>query len=157
MLQGKTYTVDEAKSKMQHYCAYQERCHKEVREKLIMMRMIPAAIDLIITDLINENFLNEQRFADTYVRGKFRIKKWGKLRLTQELKRRELSKYTINKALGNISNEEYLETFNSLVEKKLKTLKSASSLSDKRKLADYLLYRGWEPHLVYEKVSDFDK
>ncbi|WP_228853574.1 regulatory protein RecX [Aegicerativicinus sediminis] len=154
MIQVKTYTVEEAKRKMEHYCAYQERCHKEVREKLIKMRMIPNVIDLIITHLINENYLNEQRFANTYVLGKFRIKKWGKFRLAQELKKRELSKYTINKALSNISEKEYFETFDELAEKKFNSLRSTNKPTDRKKLADYLLYRGWEPQFVYDKVAD---
>ena len=71
----KTYTIDEAQKKLENYCAYQERCHKEVRAKLKSMRMIPEAIDKIMVHLINHNFLNEERFAKTFVRGKFRIKK----------------------------------------------------------------------------------
>ena len=151
---NKSYTVDEAKTKMEHYCAYQERCHKEVREKLVKMRMIPEAIDIIISHLITENYLNEQRFANTYVMGKFRMKKWGKFRLAQELKKRELSKYSINKALCNISDKDYMEMFDELAEKKFNSLNSKSEMKDKKKLADYLLYRGWEPHLVYDKVAE---
>ena len=154
MIQGKSYTVDEAKSKMERYCVYQERCHKEVRDKLVKMRMIPEAIDIILTHLINENYLNEQRFANNYVSGKFRIKKWGKFRLAQELKKRELSKYTINTALSNISDKDYFETFDQLAEKKFNSLKSTHTQADKKKFADYLLYRGWEPQLVYEKVTE---
>ena len=72
----KTYTVDEAKAKMEYYCGYQERCHKEVRDKLTQMKMIPEAIDLILVHLIECNYLNEQRFAEQFTLGKFRIKKW---------------------------------------------------------------------------------
>ncbi|MDC1230189.1 RecX family transcriptional regulator, partial [bacterium] len=87
----KTYTVDEAQKKLENYCAYQERCHKEVRSKLMEMRMIPQVVDTIIVHLITHNFLNEERFAKSFVRGKFRIKKWGKVRLVRELKFRDVS------------------------------------------------------------------
>lgn len=88
----KTYSVDEAQKKLEYYCAYQERCHKEVVEKLQVMRMIPDAIDIIVVHLIKHNFLNEARFARTFVSGKFRIKKWGRYRLTLELKKKNISK-----------------------------------------------------------------
>lgn len=88
----KTYTVDEALSKLQKYCAYQERCHQEVHQKLKEMKMIPEAIDYIIVELIQHNFLNEERFTKSYIRGKFRIKKWGKHRLILELKKKTFPK-----------------------------------------------------------------
>ena len=98
----KTYTIKEALVKLQKYCAYQDRCHKEVEQKLTQMRMIPKAIEQIIVDLIQNNYLNEERFAKAYVRGKFSIKKWGKVRLTLELKQRQISKYVIKTALAEI-------------------------------------------------------
>ena len=99
----KTYTVEEALVKLQKYCSYQDRCHKEVAQKLKEMQMISQASEQIILKLIEGNFLNEERFAMTYVRGKFRIKKWGKRRLVSELKQRQISKYIINKAINQIS------------------------------------------------------
>ena len=91
----KSYTVDEALSKLQKYCSYQDRCHKEVEQKLKELRMIPEAADQIIMTLIDGNYLNEERFALAFVRGKFKIKKWGRHRLTSELKQRNISKYLI--------------------------------------------------------------
>ena len=114
----KTYSVDEAQKKLEYYCAYQERCHKEVVEKLQVMRMIPDAIDIIVVHLIKHNFLNEARFARTFVSGKFRIKKWGRYRLTLELKKKNISKVNLKAALDEISEDEYLEVFNALAEKK---------------------------------------
>lgn len=87
----KTYTVEEAMRAIERYCAYQERCHQEVNTKLYNMRMIPEAIDNIIVHLLKHDFLNETRFAQTFVRGKFNIKKWGKQRLKLELKKRDIS------------------------------------------------------------------
>ena len=117
------------------------------------MRMIPEAIETIIGALIKDSHLNEERFAKAFVRGKFRIKKWGKVRLTLELKQRHLSKYNIKIALQEIDPNDYLQTFHSLAEKKAATLTETNLLKKKKKLADYLLYRGWESHLVYDKVN----
>ena len=114
----KSYTVDEALSKLQKYCSYQDRCHKEVEQKLKEMRMISEASDQIIMALIDGDYLNEERFALAFVRGKFKIKKWGRHRLTSELKQRNISKYLIDKALKQISEAAYKTTFESLAQKK---------------------------------------
>ena len=153
MFQKKTYTVDEAKKKLEYYCAYQERCHKEVRQKLRDMYMIPEAIDVIIVHLLEHNFLNEERFAKTFVSGKFKIKRWGRRRLTLELRKKDISKVNVNQALSEINEEEYIEVFNDLAEKRLSFIKETNKIKKKKKLADYLLYRGWESHLVYDKVN----
>lgn len=150
----KTYTVEEAKRKLEAFCAYQERYHKEVIDKLQKMRMIPIAIDEIVVHLIQNNFLNEERFAKSFARGKFRYKKWGRVRIGQELKRRGLSQYIIQSALKEIDDEEYMETFEILSEKKQAEIKEKNIYKAKRKLADYLLYRGWESDLVYSKISE---
>ena len=150
----KTYTVQEATSKLEHYCAYQERCHQEVRQKLIAMHMIPEAIDVIIVHLLEHNFLNEERFAKAYVSGKFRIKAWGRRRLTFELKKKDIGKVNINQALTEIGETEYIEVFNDLAEKKANSIKETNVYKKRKKLIDYLLYRGWESHLVYEKASE---
>ncbi|WP_295981996.1 regulatory protein RecX [uncultured Algibacter sp.] len=150
----KTYTVQEATRKLEHYCAYQERCHKEVRQKLISMHMIPEAIDVIIVHLLEHNFLNEERFAKTFVRGKFRIKAWGRRRLSFELKKKDIGKVNLNQALAEIDNVEYIELFNTLAEKKANSITETNIYKKKKKLIDYLLYRGWETHLVYEKAKE---
>lgn len=157
MYNRKTYTLDEALLKLQNYCSYQERCHQEVRQKLIEMRMIPEAIDNIIVNLLEHNFLNEERFAKAYARGKFRIKKWGKHRLTLELKKKDISKFNIDLALKEIEEDEYIEAFNALAEKKAIYILGSDKWKKKRKLVDYLLYRGWESHLVYDKVNELIK
>ncbi|MGM5469296.1 regulatory protein RecX [Flavobacteriaceae bacterium LMO-SS05] len=157
MYQRQTYTLTEAKKKLEHYCAYQERCHKEVQQKLRDMYMIPEAIDMVIGHLLEHNFLNEERFAKSFVSGKFKIKKWGKRRLIQELKQKEISKYNINLAMSAIDDDEYIETFNGLANKKLSSIRETNILKKKKKLADYLLYRGWESYLVYDKVNEIVK
>lgn len=150
----KSHTLNEATKKLEHYCAYQERCHKEVITKLREMRMIPQVIDQIVTHLIQENYLNEERFARAFARGKFRIKKWGRNRIVSELKQRAISKYNIKAALSEIDDEDYLTTFDQLAQKRMDEIKEIHPLKRKKKLVDYLLYRGWESNLVYEKIKE---
>lgn len=151
----KTYTLEEAKRKIERYCVYQERCHQDIEKKLKEMRMIPQAIDEIITHLIQHNFLNETRFAQAFARGKFTQKKWGKIRITHELKMRKISAYNIKLALKEISNSAYLDTFYTLAEKRLKQLEAETNSTKKRKkIADYLLYRGWESAMIYEFINE---
>lgn len=157
MIKKTSYTVEQATKKLEHYCAYQDRCHKEVVVKLRSMGMIPLAIDTIVTHLIAQRFLNEERFAKSYARGKFKIKKWGKNRIIQELKIREISRFNIQTALKEISDEDYYETFDSLAEKKAEQLKGTSTLVAKKKLVAYLLYRGWESSMVYDKATEIFK
>ena len=145
MIKKQTYTLEEAKRKLENFCVYQERCHKEIRQKLLDMHMIPEAIDLIVVHLIEHNFLNEERFAKTFVRGKFNIKKWGK---------KDIAKSNINQAINEINNEDYYKTFDDLAKKHCASLTEKNKLKKKKKLVDYLLYRGWEPHLVYDKANE---
>ncbi len=149
----KIYTLKEAQAKLESFCAYQERCHKEVNQKLRDMRMIPEAIEVIKLHLLKHNFLNETRFAQAFTRGKFNQKKWGKLRIKRELSYRDISKYNIELGLKEICEEKYLNTFNDLAQKRFEQLSSESNPQKKRrKIADYLLYRGWESFLVYDKI-----
>ena len=154
MRKQKAYSVQEATKKLEGYCSYQERCHKEVVSKLGEMRMIPEAIDQIIVHLIEGNYLNEERFAKSFARGKFSIKKWGRRRITSELKQRDISKFNIKTALQEIDDTAYLETLDALAKKRVGQLQEKDSQKKRKKLADYLLYRGWESQLVYEKVNE---
>ena len=149
-----SFTLEEATRKLESYCAYQDRCHKEVVTKLQGLGMIPLAIDTIVSHLIQENYLNEERFAKSFARGKFNIKKWGKKRIVAELKVRDISKYNIQSDQNEIDKNQYLKTLDSLAKKRLKQIKDTDTQKKKKKLADYLLYRGWESHLVYEKVNE---
>jgi regulatory protein len=149
-----TYTLKEATKKLEGYCAYQERCHKEVAQKLRDMNMITEARDEIITLLIQENYLNEERFSQSYARGKFNIKKWGRNRIVNELKFRGISKYNIKTALKEIDDEVYINVLDALSLKRLEAIKETNLQKRRKKLADYLLYRGWESHLVYGKVKE---
>lgn len=150
----KSYTVDEAQQKLEYYCAYQERCHKEVEEKLKSMHMIPAAIDQIIGKLIIDNYLNETRFAQSFARGKFRIKKWGKVRILNQLKFRGISAWNIKKAMQEIDPEEYLDTFDFLFEKFWKEYEHLEMIKCQKKVHDRLQYRGWEKELIYQAINN---
>ncbi len=154
----KTYTVEEATRRMERYCVYQERCHKEINQKLYEMRMIPEAVDHIIYHLLQHNFLNETRFSQAYARGKFRTKKWGRIRIVRELKFRDISRFNIQIALKEIPDSEYYKTFEELAEKRLRQLESENDLQKKRKkFTDYMFYRGWESEMVYGKVNEIGK
>jgi len=153
-MHSKAYSVAEATRKLESYCAYQERCHKEVVGKLKEMRMVTEAIDHIVTHLIQENYLNEERFAQSFARGKFNIKKWGRNRIINELKQRDISRFNITSALKEIDDVSYLETLDLLAKKRLQQLTETNLLKRRKKLADYLLYRGWESALVYKKLQE---
>lgn len=153
----KGYTVQEATKKIESYCAYQDRCHKEVVSKLKEMGIIPIAIDTIIGQLIENRFLNEERFAKSFARGKFNIKKWGKNRIVRELQFRDISKFNITSALKEIEPEAYLTALDDLANKRLAQITESNIQKRRKKLADYLLYRGWESHLVYEKLQELIK
>ncbi|AWX44188.1 Regulatory protein RecX [Flagellimonas maritima] len=116
--------------------------------------MIPEAVDQIMTHLIQENYLNEERFAKSFARGKFNIKKWGRNRIINELKFRQISRYNINSALSEINEQDYHTTLDELAKKRLAQISESNILKRRKKLADYLLYRGWESNLVYEKLRE---
>ena len=148
----KSMTISEAKKNIEHYCVYQERCHKEVVNKLKDLGIIQNAIDIIVADLIQNNYLNETRFAQSFARGKFKIKKWGKVKIHRELNKREISEYNIKIGMKEISDSDYEETFNMLLEKKLSELSHLSESEQKRKIFNYLSYRGWEVDKIFEAL-----
>lgn len=148
----KVYSVNEAQTRMERYCVYQERCHQEVEQKLWEMQLIPQAVEKIMLHLLEHDFINESRFAKAYARGKFSIKKWGRNRIANELKKRKISSYNIKLALQQIEEDNYLKTLDQLAENRVLQIKEPNKYKKRKKLADYLLYRGWESDLVYEKV-----
>ena len=153
----RTYSLMEAQSKLENYCAYQERCHKEIVEKLRGMNMIPQAIDLIIVHLIDNKYLNEERFACSFTRGKHRIKHWGKIRIVNELKFRKISQYNITTALKEITAEEYNNTFHTLADRQWGNIRETNAIKKRKKFCDFLLRKGFESNLIYEKVKDLER
>lgn len=148
------YSIKEATQKIEYFCSYQERCHEEVVAKLRSMKMDSDEIDQIMVHLITENFINEERFACSFARGKHRIKHWGKIRIVNELRFKNISQTLINIALKEISTEEYLETFHSLAERHWETIRETNMMKKRKKFSDYMLRRGFESNLVYEKVRE---
>lgn len=153
----KTYTPQEAKIKAAKFCAYQERCHQEVRDKLYSYGLAPDDVEQIIYELIQQDFINEERFAIAYVRGKFNYKKWGKTKIVRELKRRKISDYCIKKALKEIDTTQYLESLKSILDKKINQLKNIKGYQKNYKAAQFAIAKGYENDLVWEVIkSEFD-
>lgn len=152
----KSFTVAEITKKAEMYCAYQERCHGETIQKLKTLTTSQSVIDSVIVHLIENNFLNEERFACSFARGKHRIKHWGKIRIVNELKSRSISKYNIDTALKEIQ-EEYLDTFHFSTEKFWDTIQEKNTLKKRKKFCDFFLRKGFESNLIYEKVVELEK
>ena len=147
------YKLLEAKNKIESYCAYQERCDQEVRMKLKSWNLYSEDVDILISDLITNNFLNEERFAEAYVSGKFRIKKWGRVKIKQHLKQKNISAYSIKKAIETIDEDDYLKTVNDLLGAKSRLIKSKDKWDRMNKLKRYLASKGYETELVHEVVG----
>lgn len=144
-----------ALEKAAHYCAYQERCHLEVERKFKDWNIDPDLHDDIISELIQQNFLNEGRYALSYVRGKVNIKKWGRYKIKKELKSRQVSEYSINKALKEIDEEKYILNLQDLLQKKSQNIKAKSAYETRAKLFQYLLSRGYESQLINEQLENY--
>jgi regulatory protein len=144
----KELTKEQALQKLKHYCAYQERCHSEVKDKLYTLGVWKKEHDEIMATLIEENYLNEERFAIAFAGGRFRVKQWGRVKIKYELKQKQVSDYCIKKALKQISEEDYLQVLTKLAKEKYALLKSEQHLIRKKKTMDYLLGKGFEMELV---------
>ncbi len=152
-----TLSISEAKQKIEYFCSYQERCHDEVISKLFTYKLIENERNEIIAHLIATNFLNEERFACSFARGKHRIKSWGKIRIVNELKFKHISSRNITTALKEISEDEYQETFERLSAKIWDNIQERDVQKKRKKFCDYLLRKGWESNLVYEKAKFLEK
>ena len=150
----KSYTVHEIKQKIEHYCIYQDRCHKEVEEKIKSYNLIPEAREMILLSLMKDNFLNEERFAKSFARGKFRIKHWGKNRIVNELKMRDISSYNIKTALKEIEEKDYLKTIYTITENRNNVISETNQYKRKKKLIDFLLRKGFETDLIFKVVDE---
>ena len=147
----------DALTKLQHYCAYQDRCHQEVRSKLLDLGIYGDDLEEIIVDLIQENFLNEERYARSFARGKFRMKKWGRNRIKRELKMRAISDYCIRKAMSEIEEEDYVNVLEEILNKKINSIKETNEYARNNKLAKYAISRGFESNLVWEEIKKLGK
>ena len=150
----KSYTVQEIQQKIAQYCVYQDRCHKEVEEKIKSFDLIPEAREMILLNLMKDNFLNEERFAKSFARGKFRIKHWGKNRIVNELKMRDISPYNIKTALKEIDDKEYINTIYKITENRNNVISETNHYKRKKILIDFLLRKGFETDLIFKTIDD---
>jgi len=149
----KIYTPHQAKLKAEAYCAYQERSQQEVRDKLYDWGLHIEDVEQIISELISTNFLNEERYANAFALGKFRIKGWGKIKIQQHLKAKRVSSPLIKGALQQIDLDEYEEKLTDIIKKKSNVSMQQLSLQDKAKLVRYLQSKGYENGLIFEKIK----
>lgn len=144
----KVYTAAQALSKAEAWCAYQDRCQQEMRDKLYDWGIRGDDAENVIAELIARRFIDEERFAVAFAGGKFRIKKWGRVKIRQELKRKKISDYCIRKGIASIDEDEYQETLKKLAAGKVKTIREKHPLKKKYKLMSFLVSRGFETELV---------
>ncbi len=145
-------TPEQALEKLKYFCAYQERCHKEVEKKLHQLHVWGQDAAEIMATLILEGYLNEERYASSFARGKFRMKQWGRNKIIQALRQNQISAYCIGKALEEIDEADYLNTLQNLAEKKYESLKNEQFLRRRYKTSRYLVSKGFEPKLVYDTL-----
>lgn len=144
----------EITQKIYAYCAYQERSHREVRNKLYELGAYSSEIEEIISGLITEGYLNEERFAKAFAGGKFRIKGWGRIKIRHELEAKGLTARCIESGMNEIDDNDYLRTLRTLLEKKSGTLKGIQAATLRDKLARYAIQKGYEPELVWKTVKE---
>ena len=147
------WSRDEALLNIQKYCALQERCHQEVRFKLIEHSIYGDILEELIADLITNDFLNEERFAKTYARGKFRMKNWGKNKIIHELKLRKVSNYCINEALKEIDENDYIQILKTIIEKKNPSTSFKNQFDRLKKLTDFALSKGYEYEIIQDVIK----
>src|SRR5215204_3807302 len=150
MLPKKSLTTEQAYQKLRHYCAYQDRCHSEVKTKAYLLGLKKPEVEELTSRLIEENCLNEERFAKAFAGGKFRIKQWGRIKIKAELKSKQISDYCIAAALDEIDNVKYKETLHKLAVKRWNSIKGAGTnlFVKMTKTRDHLLVKGYEANLV---------
>ncbi len=149
----KKLTPNEALIKAQRFCVYQERCQSEMRDKLYEWGLYTDAVENIIAHLITDNYINEERFSKAYAGGKFRIKKWGRVKIIQELKKRKISDYCIKEAIREIDELDYMKTLKEIIAKKLKEKSKEKPQIRSHKVAQYAISRGFEGDFVWEELS----
>ncbi len=150
-------SVKELIQKLESYCAYQERCHREVETKLRSMTNDEDEIGEVIVHLLQNNYLNEERFARAFARGKNRIKHWGKSRITMELKQRKISDTIIKLALTEIDQDEYDSAFEALAERHWESIRETNIYKKRKKFCDFLLRKGYDSGKVYEVMKEIER
>ena len=147
------YSKEIALNKLKHYCAYQDRSHREVRTKLLKLEVYGDDLEEIMNELIKEKYLDELRYACSFARGKFRMKKWGRNKIKQHLKQHEISDYCLRKAMKEIDEEEYLSVLEELIEKKKLDYADTNTFKQNQKVIKYCISRGFEMQLILEIIG----
>ena len=155
MVYKKQLTKEQAFQKAKHYCGYQERSHQEVKEKLYSFGLYKQQVEELLSQLIEENYLNEERYAIQFAGGKFRMKQWGRVKIKYELKQKRVSEYNIKIAIKEIDEDDYTKTLQKLAEKKWTSVKGegVNHYVKLSKTTDYLLQKGYEPDLIKEAIA----
>lgn len=155
MLNRKQLTKEQALQKAKHYCGYQERSHTEVKEKLYSYGLYKQQVEELLSQLIEENYLNEERFAIQFAGGRFRMKQWGRVKIKYELKQKRVSEYCIKVAMKEIDEEDYLKTLQKLADKKWASVKGegVNHFVKLSKTTDYLLQKGYESDLIKQAIA----
>lgn len=155
-MQRKILTKMQAYQKLKHYCAYQERCHSEVKAKAYLLGLRKTDVEELTSKLIEEDCLNEERFAKLFAGGKFRIKKWGRIKIKAGLKQKKASEYCISKALKEINEKDYLSVLKKLAQKRWDAVSGPGTnfFIKMAKTRDYLLLKGFEPSLIAKTLEE---
>ena len=141
---------------MYKFCAYRERSHREVRTKLISLGVYGDALEEVLASLISEGYLNEERFARAFARGKFRMKKWGRRKILSGLKQQDISEYAIRKAMEEIDEEEYAETARELIQKKIDLSNKEDAFEQNQQVVRHLIQKGYEPEIVWQLIKELN-
>jgi regulatory protein len=159
MIRTKQLSKEQALQKLRHYCSYQERCHAEVKEKLYSFGLFKQVVEECISQLIEENCLNEERFAIQFAGGKFRIKQWGRQKIKHALKLKRVSEYCIRKAIQEIDQEQYIKTLNKLAAQKWRSIKGQgiTRFVKTQKTTVWLLQRGYESDLIRKVIAEMEQ
>lgn len=150
----KTLTVAEAYAKIRHFCAYQERSHREVKNKLYEYGLHASEVDDLLAQSITDGFLNEERYAKAFAGGKFRIKQWGRIKIQRELEAEGLTHKCVTLGLKEIDSDEYITTLKKVIQRKLNSLNESNLFVKKDKVARYAIGKGYEPELVWSCLKD---
>jgi regulatory protein len=155
MFQGNNLTKEQAYQKLKHFCGYQERCHSDVKEKAYSFRLRKSDVEELLSRLIEEEYLNEERFAILFAGGKFRVKQWGRVKIKFELKQKRISDYCIRKALNGIDEKEYLLTLTRLAKKKWASINKLGTnhFVKMTKTRNFLLQKGYESEMINKVIA----
>lgn len=153
-MQQKNIGTEKALQKIRHFCSYQERSHQEVKDKLYSFGLYKDEVETLLSQMIEENYLNEERYAVAFAGGKFRVRQWGRVKIKYELKQKRVSDYCIKKALASIDEDDYEKTLEKLFDDKKASLRSEKNIFiKKQKIQAYLMQKGFEPSLISEYLK----